>query len=81
MAGQAYKTHARQGRGQGNGYNQNWMNSPLWDSIDKKQEAKEAKESNEKSEVSSNEKEDQSNKSLDEMSLKERQKAMFSMVY
>lgn len=75
MANQAYKTHARQGRGQGNGYNQNWMNSPLWDNIDKKQEPKE------KSEVSSNENEDQCNKSLDKMTLKERQKSMFSMVY
>lgn len=75
MASQAYKTHARQGRGQGNGYNQNWMNSPLWDSIDKKQESKESKRSETEN------KEQIDNKSLDEMSLKERQKAMFSMVY
>lgn len=78
MANQAYKTHARQGRGQGNGYNQNWMNSPLWDSIDKKQEPNVAKEY-ECSETENKERMD--NKSLDEMSLKERQKAMFSMVY
>lgn len=81
MASQAYKTHARQGRGHGNGYNQNWMNSPLWDSIDKKQESKESKESKESNRSETENKEQMDNKSLDEMSLKERQKAMFSMVY
>lgn len=30
------KSHAREGRGMGNGYNENWQNSPLWDSIEKK---------------------------------------------
>ncbi|ALY07057.1 hypothetical protein VmeM32_00066 [Vibrio phage vB_VmeM-32] len=30
------KSHARESRGAGNGYNENWRNSPLWDSIEKK---------------------------------------------
>lgn len=34
------KSHAREGRGGGNGHNDNWRNSPLWDSIEKKGGAK-----------------------------------------
>lgn len=30
------KKHAREGRGAGNGHNDNWINSPLWDNISPK---------------------------------------------
>lgn len=35
---------AREGRGQGNGANKNWYNSPLWDNIEKKKREQKEKE-------------------------------------
>ncbi|CAL9995404.1 hypothetical protein VPHD479_0360 [Vibrio phage D479] len=35
-----FKSHAREGRGAGNGHNEKWRNSPLWDSIEAKGGAK-----------------------------------------
>lgn len=62
------KTHARQGRGVGNGHNDNWRNSPLWDSIDKKNAVE--KEEPEVEEVK-----------LDDLDLKARMKRLQAMAY
>jgi hypothetical protein len=35
------KSHAREGRGAGNGGNENWYNSPLWKSINEQKPSKE----------------------------------------
>lgn len=57
---------AREGRGAGNSGNANWYNSPLWDNIEKKKvEYKPVKE----------------DKSLEEMTEKERQKKLFGMFH
>lgn len=77
--GQHNKSYARQGRGAGNGYNQNWHNSPLWDSIKKKN----AKKSDDKVEEAQSEdmKNEDVNEDNKEESLKEKQRRMFAMIH
>lgn len=59
------KSFARESRGTGNGHNENWYNSPLWDSIGPKKKEEEH--------VVIEEKKDET--------LKDKQKRMYSMVY
>lgn len=81
--GQHNKSFARQGRGAGNGYNQNWHNSPLWDSIKKKN----AKKSDDKVEeaqsedVKNEDNSEQNSEQNSEESLKEKQRRMFAMIH
>ena len=63
---------ARRGRGAGNGGNSNWFNSPLWKSI-------EAKNNKLKSEVTNIE--ENKNVDLDNMDLKAKQRKMYALAY
>lgn len=69
------KLFARQGRGASNGYNENWRNSPLWDSIEKKNENCSDSVKEELTEMTENE------ELKTEETLKEKQKRMFGSVY
>lgn len=70
------KTHARDGRGAGNGYNQNWHNSPLWKNIEKNK-----KDVDTKKEIVNNPILKETHEMTDEEILRERRKKMFAFVH
>ncbi|QHJ74490.1 hypothetical protein VH12019_00163 [Vibrio phage VH1_2019] len=69
------KSHAREGRGLGNGFNDNWRNSPLWKNIGpdarKKDEPEEPKEEVKEVKVDN----------LDELSERERMRRLMSLAH
>lgn len=69
---QANKSHARQGRGVGNGYNDNWRNSPLWDNIGPRSKQDDNPETEEVKVEAVD---------LEDLELKERMKRLQSMAY
>ncbi|AGN30355.1 hypothetical protein VPFG_00358 [Vibrio phage nt-1] len=69
------KSHAREGRGLGNGYNENWRNSPLWDNIgpDAKKKTSDDEQPEEVKEVKT--------ENLDELSERERMRRLMRLAH
>ncbi|ALP47655.1 hypothetical protein phiST2_0176 [Vibrio phage phi-ST2] len=71
------KTHAREGRGSGNGYNENWRNAPLWKNIGPN--AEKIKKEAETEDAEKDEEIDKPN--LDELSQRERMRRLQSIAH
>ncbi|ALP47281.1 hypothetical protein vBValMR10Z_247 [Vibrio phage vB_ValM_R10Z] len=69
------KSHAREGRGSGNGHNENWRNAPLWKNIGPNAEKI-------KKEAEAAEKDEEIDKpNLDELSQRERMRRLQSIAH
>ncbi len=70
------KSHAREGRGLGNGFNDNWRNSPLWKNI-----GPDARKKDEAVEEPKEEIKEVKTENLDELTERERMRRLMSLAH